>query len=210
MTRILIADDHEVVRRGLNQIISETGDLVVAGEASRGPEALEKILREEYDVVLLDISMPGMSGLDVLKQVKEVKPALPVLILTMYPEEQFATRALQAGASGYLTKESAPNELISAIRKIRSGGKYISASLAERLADVVDTTLNRPAHESLSDREFQVLRMISVGKTVSEIADDLSLSVKTVSTYRTRILEKLDLRNNSEIIRYAIKQRLVE
>lgn len=210
MTRVLIADDHEVVRRGLKQIISETEDLLVAGEASKGPEALEKVLSEEYDVVLLDISMPGMSGLDVLRQIREEKPKLPVLILTMYPEEQFATRALQAGASGYLTKESASTELISAIRKIRSGGKYISASLAERLADVVDSTLTRPAHESLSDREFQVLRMISGGKTVSEIADELSLSVKTVSTYRTRILEKLDLRNNSEIIRYAIKQRLVE
>ncbi len=210
MIKVLIADDHAVVRLGLRQILSETGDIAVADEARNGKEVLDKVARKKIDIILLDISMPGMSGLDILAQLKSEIPALPVLILTMYPEEQFAARALQSGASGYLTKESAPTELVEAIRKIHKGGKYISASLAEKLADIVDMTRSRPPHEKLSDREFQVFRLIALGRTVGEIAGELSLSVKTVSTYRTRILEKTNLKNNSEIIRYAIKQRLVD
>jgi DNA-binding NarL/FixJ family response regulator len=210
MINVLIADDHSIVRTGLKQIISELPDVKVTGEAGDGHEVLEQVRTHEYHLVLLDISMPGMSGLDVLKQIRIERPGLPVLILTMYPEEQFAVRMLRAGASGYITKESAANELIRAIRKVLSGGRYISESLAERLVDVFGPDGEQPLHELLSDREHQVMRLIAEGKPMGEIAEDLSLSVKTVSTYRARILEKLGLKSNSDIIRYALKHSIVE
>jgi DNA-binding NarL/FixJ family response regulator len=210
MIRLLIADDHAIVRSGLRQIISETDNIRVAGEASSGREALEKVDKEEFDVVLLDISLPDRSGLEVLKQLKSEQPHLSVLILTMHPEEQFAVRALKAGASGYVTKESAPDELIEAILRVSKGGKYITASLAERLASVLDSTTEQPPHEVLSDRELEVMRMVASGDAVKDIADKLYLSVKTVSTYRTRILEKMNFKNTAEIIRYALKHNLVD
>lgn len=210
MLRILIADDHPIVREGLKQILAETFDMVVADEASSGQEALDKVWKNDYDVVLLDISMPGRSGLDILKQLKSERPKLPVLILSIHPEEQYAVRALRAGASGYLTKESAPDELIVAIRKVSLSGKYVSSSLAEKLAFDLEIDTEKPIHETLSDREYQVMCMIASGKTVNEIAKELFLSVKTISTYRSRILEKMRMNNNAELIRYAIKNQLVD
>jgi two-component system invasion response regulator UvrY len=210
MIKILVADDHAVVREGLKQILSETPDMVVAGEASSGQEVLNKVRKNNYDVVLLDISMPGRGGLDVLKQLKDEKPGLPVLILSIYPEEQYAVRALRAGASGYLTKESASDELIAAIRKISQGRKYVSASLAEKLAFDMEINAEKPTHEMLSDREYQVMCMIAKGKTIKEIAGELSLSVKTISTYRSRILDKMRMKNNAELTYYAIKNKLVD
>lgn len=209
MTNILIADDHSIVREGLKQVLVDTPDMVVTGEAKDGEEALDKALRNDYDVVVLDISMPGQSGLEVLKQIKSSKPKLPVLILSMYPEDQFALRVLKAGASGYLSKESAPEELINALRKVSSGAKYISSTLLEKIAETLDFNAERPAQEALSDREFQVLCMIASGKSVREIAENLDISIKTVSTYRSRILEKLRMKNNAELTRYAIKNELV-
>jgi len=210
MLRILIADDHPVVRQGLRQTIAETSDMVVVDEASNGWEVLSKVRASSYDVVLLDISMPGRSGVDTLKELKNERPGLPVLILSIHPEEQYALRALRAGASGYLTKESAPDELVAAIRKISTGGKYVSSSLAEILASELGTSDEELPHKTLSDREYQVMRMIALGKTVTEIAEELSLSVKTVSTYRSRILEKMKMKNNAEIMYYAVKNRLVD
>ena len=210
MLRILIADDHPVVRQGLRQTIAETSDMVVVDEAGNGWEVLSKVRASSYDVVLLDISMPGRSGLDILKELKDERPGLPVLILSIHPEEQYALRAFKAGASGYLTKESAPDELVAAIRKISTGGKYISSSLAEILASELGTSNEELSHETLSNREYQVMRMIALGKTVTETAEELSLSVKTVSTYRSRILEKMKMKNNAEITYYAVKNRLVD
>jgi len=210
MLRILIADDHPLFRRGLKQIIAETPDMVVADEAADGREALSKAATGDYDVVLLDITMPFHSGVDVLSQLRNERPTLPVLMLSMHPEEQYAVRALRAGASGYVTKESAPEELVAAIRKVSGGGKYVSASLAERLAAIVQGDGEALPHETLSHREHQVMCLIASGKTVSEAARELSLSVKTISTYRARILEKLNLKNNAELMRYAIKNQLVE
>ena len=210
MLRILIADDHPVFRRGLKQIIEEASDLIVAGEAANGAEALRKARTGDYDVVLLDITMPVKNGVDVLSQLKHDRPALPVLMLSMHPEEQYAVRALRAGASGYLTKESAPEELVAAIRKVSAGGKYVSASLAEHLASIVQSAGESLPHETLSRREYQVMCLIAAGKTVSEVARELSLSVKTVSTYRARILEKLQMKNNAELMRYATQNQLVE
>ena len=210
MIKILIADDHAVVREGLKQIISENPDMLVTDEANNGQEVLNKVSEQHYDVVLLDITMPGRSGLDVLKQLKSKKPKLPVLMLSVHPEEQYAVRTLKAGASGYLTKGSATEELIAAIRKISQGKKYVSSSLAEKLAFDLDMDYEKPRHETLSDREYQVMSMIASGKTVKEIADELSLSVQTISTYRSRILEKMKMKNNAEIIYYAVKQGLVE
>jgi len=207
--KILIADDHAIVREGLKQILVEIDDIIVAGEASDGNQALERVREEAYDLVLLDISMPGMSGLDVLKQMKTERPDLPVLMLSIYPEEQYAVRTLKAGASGYLTKQSAPEELIAAIRKVYKGGKYVSASLAEKLAMFLDADISRPVHELLSDREYQVVVMIASGKTVSEIAAELSLSVKTISTHRSRALSKMGMKTNAEITYYAVKHGLV-
>jgi len=209
MLKILIADDHPVFRRGLKQIIAETTDMVVAGEATNGWEVLSKVRTGDYDLVLLDISMPGKDGMDVLTQLKNERPALLVLMVSMHPEEQYAVRALKAGASGYLTKESAPDELIVAIRKVSTGGKYVSSSLAERLAALLQEDAEALPHEALSSREYQVMCMIASGKTLKEIAGELSLSIKTISTYRSRILEKMKMRNNAELIHYAVKNRLV-
>jgi two-component system, NarL family, invasion response regulator UvrY len=207
--KILIADDHPIVRAGFKQVISDMPDMLVADEAGNGQEVLNLIGKKDYDLVLLDISMPGRSGLEILKDLKSEKPKLPVLILSIYPEEQYAIRALRAGASGYMTKASAPNELILAIRKISEGGKYISASLAEKLAYYLDGDAAKPPHETLSDREYQVMLMIASGKTVTEIANELCLSVKTISTYRTHILEKMKMKNNAEITLYAVQNKLV-
>ncbi len=209
MIKILVADDHAVVRAGLKQIIDATPDMVVADEASTGQEVLEKALRKDYDIVLLDITMPGRSGFDILKELRSQKPNLSILFLSVHPEEQYATRVLRMGASGYITKESVPEELITALLKVASGGKYISSSLAERLAGELEASSAKPPHQILSDREFQVLCMIALGKTVKDIAKELILSVKTISTYRSRILQKMNMRNNAEIIRYAIDNELI-
>jgi len=209
MLRILIADDHPVVRRGLRQIVADSRDMAVVDEATNGWEVLSKVRVSDYDVVLLDIAMPGMDGLDVLTQLKHEKPRLPVLMLSMYPEEQFAIRAFRAGASGYVTKESAPDELVGAIRKVSTGGKYVSSALAEKLALDLERGGKQPPHETLSDREYQVMSLIASGKTVTGIARELSLSVKTISTYRSRILEKMNLKNNAELTNYAIKNGLI-
>jgi two-component system invasion response regulator UvrY len=210
MIKILIADDHTIFREGLKHILAEYPDLVVADEANNGQEVLDKIWKNNYDMVLLDITMPGMTGLEVLKQLKNDKPKLPVLILSMHPEEQYAVRVIRAGASGYLTKESAPDELITAIRKISQGRKYITSSLAERLASEFEADSEKPLHDILSDREYQVLRMIAAGKTVKHIAQELSLSIKTVSTYRTRIMEKMKMKTNAEVMHYVIKHQLLD
>ncbi len=209
MLKILIADDHSIVRKGLKQVLADTADMVVSDEAASTEEALEKALGGDFDVVVLDISMPGRGGLDALKQIKSQKPKLPVLILSMYSEEQYALRVLKAGAAGYLTKESAPDELIGAIRKVSKGMKYVSAHLAEEIAFALDADADRPIQEILSDREFQVLCMIASGKTTREIADALSLSIKTINTYRLRVLEKMRMKNNAELTHYAIKNKLV-
>jgi len=209
MIKILIADDHAIVRAGLKQILEGTSDLMVAGEVASGREVLELIRQEEFNVLVLDISLHGKSGLDVLKNVKSENPQLPVLVLSMHPEEQYAVRVLKAGASGYLTKESAPDELIAAIRKVARGGKYITASLAERLAFELEHNASQPIHASLSDREYSVMCLLASGKTVTAIAEELCLSPKTISTYRARILEKLRLKTNAEVMRYAMQHGLI-
>jgi DNA-binding NarL/FixJ family response regulator len=210
MIKVLIADDHPVVRKGLREIVKEAFHVAIADEVSNGQEVLERVAKNDYDVVLLDISMPGRNGLDVLKELKGQKPKLPVLVLSIHPEEQYAVRVLKAGASGYLTKESAQDELISAIQKVSTGRKYISPSLAERLALDLEMGAEKPPHESLSDREYQVMCMIASGKTVKEIAEELFLSVKTVSTYRARLLDKMRMKSNAELTYYAIKHRLID
>ena len=209
MIKILIADDHAIVRKGLKQILADAPDIASIDEASSGQEALKKVRENNYNMVLLDISMPGMSGVDVLKQLKTERPKLPVLILTMHPEDQYAVRILKAGASGYLTKESAPDELISAIQKVWRGGRYISPSLAEKLACDLDSTAIQLLHERLSDREYQIMTMLASGRSTKEIASELSLGMPTVSTYRFRILQKMNLKNNAELINYAIKYNLL-
>jgi two-component system, NarL family, invasion response regulator UvrY len=208
--KILIADDHAIVREGLKQILAETSDMIVAGEATNGREVLEQVRKEDWDLVLLDLAMPGKDGLETLKELKLEKPKLPVLVLSIYPEEQYAVRLLRAGAAGYLTKESAPEELIAAIRKVSQKGKYISLSLAEKLAFYLEADGERPRHEMLSDREYKVMLMIASGKTVTEIADEMCLSIKTVSTYRVRALNKMGLKNNAEFTYYALKHGLVD
>jgi len=210
MIRLLIADDHAIVRRGLKQIISETSDMFVVAEACSGSEALEKGSENNYDVVLLDISMPGRSGLDVLRQLKRKKPRLPVLMLSVHPEEQYAVRALRAGASGYMTKESAPDELIAAIRKISRGGKFVSSSLAEKLISELGGNGEKPLHEVLSDREYQMLCLFAKGGSIKEIAYELSLSTQTVSTYKNRILSKMKMGSLADIVKYAIQHGLID
>lgn len=210
MLRILIADDHPIVRQGLKQILSEESDVKVLGEAQNSHEVLNFVQKQDWDVVILDITMPGRGGLDVLKELKQQRPKLPVLILSMHPEDQYALRALKAGANGYLTKESCTEELVKAIRKILNNGKYISPSLAEKLASNLEVNKSKSPHEQLSDREYQVMCMIASGKTISQIAEELSLSVKTIGTYRTRILEKMKMKTNAELTHYAIKNELVD
>lgn len=210
MIRVLVADDHPLVRQGVRQTLGETPDIRVAREAVDGHEVLEAVRHRDCDVLLLDITMPGIHGLDVLKQVKRDRPDLPVLVLTMHSEEQFALRSLKAGAAGYLTKEALPAELVRAIRKVHAGGKYVSPTLAERLAQELELGMERAPHERLSDREYQVLCLLARGRSVGEIAAELALSVKTISTFRTRILEKMNLRTNADLIHYAIRHRLVE
>jgi len=210
MISVVVIDDHAVVREGLKRIISENPGMAVTGEAGDGYEAMNAVKSNPCDVVLLDISMPNKNGLDVLKQIRAESPRLPVLVLSMHAEDQYAIRVLRAGAAGYLTKESAPAKLVQAIRKVVRGGKYVSQTLAEKLVFDLDSDPDKVPHETLSDREFQVLCMIASGKTVGIIAEELALSVKTISTYRVRILEKLQMKNNAEITRYAIKQGLVD
>ena len=210
MIKVLIADDHPIVRQGLRQILSGIPDMEVAGEAANARETLDQVRAGGWDVLVLDITMPDRSGFDILKDLKLGQPQLPVLVLSIHAEEQLAIRVLKAGASGYLTKENAPGELVKAIRKVVSGGKYISRGLAETLAFNLDVGSDRPPHEALSDREFQVMQLMARGKTVTEIADTLSLSAKTVSTYRNRLLQKMNLETNAEIIRYAIENRLID
>ena len=209
MIKILVIDDHAIVRQGLKQILAETPDLVVTGEASSGVEALQKIRTGQWDVVVLDISLPDPSGLIVLQQIKSEYPELPVLVLTMHAEDQYAVRVLKAGAAGFLTKESAPDQLVSAINRVASGGRYVSPSLAEKLVSDLGSDPRKARHEVLSDREFQVLCMIAAGKTLTKIAEELGVSVKTVSTHRTRLLKKMRLKNNAELVHYAIRNGLV-
>ncbi len=204
--RVLITDDHPIVRRGLRQIVACETDMNVT-EAENGAEALRLIDTAEFNVVLLDLSMPGMSGLEVLSQIRTRRPQLPVLVLSAHPEAEFAVRIIKAGASGYLNKHLAPEELVTAIRRVVSGRKYIGAEVAELIADSLGKDEDE-THAALSDREFQVMSLIGAGKTVSEIADEIALSVKTVSTYRTRILEKMNLKNNAELMRYVIENKI--
>lgn len=208
--RVLIADDHSIVRQGLKQILSDTPDLVVAGEADDGVKAMQMVRQGEWDVVLMDVSMPDRNGIDALKLIKKEFPKLPVLILSMHPEEHYALRALKAGAAGYLTKQMAPEQLVHAIRQVASGKKYLSAAVAEELANALGEDTDRPAHEKLSDREYQTLCMIASGKTLTQIGLELNLSVKTVSVYRARLLEKMKLKNNAELTHYGLKHGLVE
>ena len=208
--RILIADDHAIVRRGLKQILADEADVDVIGEAGDAHEVRKLVREKPWDVVVLDLNMPGGTGLDLLNEIKSLRPELPVLIVSIFPVEQFGVRVIRAGAAGYLTKDSAPEELVAAIRKEREGGKYISPSRAENIASAMSNDSSKLPHESLSDREFEVLLLIAKGKTVSQIAEQLILSVKTVSTYRSRILEKLAMSSSAELMHYAIRQGLAE
>lgn len=210
MIRILIADDHAIVRGGLKQLLSGESDFTVAGEAANGLEALKQIREQPFDVVLMDMSMPGRSGIELIKQIKSEKPRLAILVLSMHKEEQYAVRALKAGALGYLTKESAPDQLVAAIRKVASGGAFISSGVAERLALELGGNHDADPHALLSDREYQIFRMIVSGAPIGGIADELSLSVKTVSTHKTRILQKMRMTSSAELIHYAIRHQLVE
>lgn len=210
MIRILIADDHTILRDGLKQILSECRDMVVAGEADNGLDALKKVREEEWDVVVLDMSMPGKSGIELVKQIKSEKPKLPILILSMHKEDLYAVRTLKAGASGYLCKDSASAQLVSAIRKVANGGIFISPEVAEKLAYGLRPMSDAPPHTLLSDREYQVFMMLVQGKGLTEIADELNLSVKTVSTHKTRIQEKMNADNLSVLIKYAIKHDLLD
>src|SRR2546421_2963447 len=210
MIKVVVVDDHAVVREGLKRIIAENDGMMVSGEAADGFEAMQVLRKQPCDVVLLDITMPNKSGLDVLKELHAEAPRLPVLVLSMHPEDQYALRVLRAGAAGYVTKESAPAKLVQAIRKVVRGGRYVSPTLAEKLVYDLGTQTDKAPHEILSDREYQVLCMIGSGKTLTQIAEELALSVKTISTYRVRILEKLKMNNNAEMTRYAIKEGLVD
>ncbi len=206
---VLIADDHAILRKGLIEILNESFPSLQYFEASNGLEALQICRKEKLDFILLDISMPGRNGLDTLKQIRSDGNNTPVLILSVQPEDQYAIRVLKAGASGFLNKDSAPEELLNAVNQVLSGKKYISSSIAEKLADSIGTSFDKPLYENLSDRELQVLQFIASGKTVSEIAKEISLTVNTISTYRARILDKLKLNNNAELTRYALDNNLV-
>jgi two-component system, NarL family, invasion response regulator UvrY len=210
MIKILIADDHVIVRKGMIQVLASAPDIQVADEASTGQEVLDKVRKRSYDAVVLDISLPGKSGLEILKQIKIEYPALPVLILSMFPEDHYAMRVLKAGGAGYITKENANTELVAAIRVISQGRKYITASLAEKLAEEMRPDNNKLPHQKLTDREYNILCLIAKGRSSGEIANDLSLSVKTIATYRSRLLEKMGMKSNSELTHYAAQHRLVE
>jgi DNA-binding NarL/FixJ family response regulator len=210
LRRILIIDDHEVVRDGLKKIFEEQPSKANFGEASNTAEALKLAREQEWDIAVLDLTLGDRSGLDVLRELKQIRPNLPVLILTMHSEEQYARRAFKGGAAGYVTKDSPRAELLEAINKVVGGGKYLSSALAEKLIVDLERGNDRPVHEMLSDREFEVMRLIASGKTVGEIAEILSLSDKTISTYRSRILEKMGLRTNAELTHYAARNSLVE
>ncbi len=210
MIRVLLADDHSIVRAGVKELLSDTSDIVVAGEAGDGHEVLAQVREREFDVAVLDMSMPGRGGIELIRQVKAEKPKLKVLILSMHSERQYAVRALQAGASGYLTKESAADQLVAAIRRVAAGGAYVSPETAERLALGLDPASDGPLHARLSNREYEVFRMLAAGKSVSEIADALALSVKTVSTHKTRIMQKMHFANAAELIRYALEHGLAD
>jgi len=210
MIKVLIADDHPVVREGLRQILSKATDMVVGGEALNGQEVLDKVQDEKWDVIILDMNMPGKDGFEVLKEIRREKQKLPILILSIQSEEQIGVRVLRAGASGFLSKESAPKELLNAIRKIHTGGKFVSESLAEKLAIEVELKTDEEPHKHLSNREYQVLCSIASGKTILEIATQLSISDKTVRTYRERLMEKMNLKNDVELTHYAIQHKLIE
>ena len=207
--RILIVDDHPIVRQGLRQLLADSADVREVGEAAHGHEVIDLVRQSDWDAVVLDIGLPGRGGIEILKDIKRERPRLPVLILSMHPEDQYAIRALRAGAAGYLTKEAATEKLLEAIRKITDGGRFITAELAERLALELTVDVTESPHASLSDREFEVLRLIGSGLSVGDIADRLSLSVKTVSTYRTRILDKMRMKNNAELMQYVLTNRLL-
>ena len=209
MIRILVADDHTVVRRGLRQILLEGFPGAHVEEVGDAEDLIKNVVKAEWDVVISDLSMPGRSGLDALQQIKQMQPNLPVLILSIHPEEQYALRVLKAGASGYLSKDMAPDELVNAVKKVMLGKKYITAAVAEKLAAMLDQDHNKPLHEYLSDREFNVLKMLAAGRSVSEIAESLFLSVTTVSTYRSRIMAKMNLKNNAELTLYAMENKLL-
>ncbi|HEY3818532.1 MAG TPA: response regulator transcription factor [Polyangiaceae bacterium] len=210
MIKVLVADDHAIVRRGLRQILADTEDIMVGGEAGTAQEALALVRSERWNAVILDISLPGASGLGLLAEIHKERPELPVLVLTVHSEEQYAVRAIKAGAAGFLTKESAPERLIDAVRKVASGGRYVSAELAENLASFLAGETAGAPHERLSDREFEIMKMLGSGRTVSEVARELTLSVKTVSTHRTRILKKMGMKTNAELTHYAVRTRLVD
>lgn len=208
--RVLLADDHKLFRDGVKRILIEQTDVTAIGEAGNSQEVLDMVREKHWDVVVLDIKLPGRSGLDVLKELRLSNPKLPVLMLSMYPEDQFAVRVLKAGASGYLTKTSAARELVSAIRQVARGRKYVSAAVAKILAEAISNQSEHQPHELLSNREYEIFRLIASSKTVGQIARELALSVKTVSTHRAHILEKMKLKNNAEIVQYALVQGLVE
>lgn len=210
MIKILVVDDHAVVRRGLRQILAETQDLHVGGEAATASEAMEKVQAERWDVIVLDVGLAGKSGLDLIGDIRKHRPEARVLVLTMFSEEQYAVRAIRAGAAGFLTKESAPEKLVDAVRKVASGGRFITPELAETLASMVAGEGSGKPHERLSNREFEILKLIGSGRTVSQIAEDLTLSVKTVSTHRTRILHKMDMKTNAELTHYVVRSGLVD
>lgn len=210
MITVLVADDHAVVRRGLRQILAETPDIIIGAEAATVQEVLRLVREQRFSAIVLDISLPGGSGIELLSEIRQERPGLPILILTAHSEEQYAIRAIRAGAAGFLTKESAPDQLIGAVRKVAGGGRYISGELAEQLASVLAGESEGAPHERLSNREFEILKMLASGKTVSEVAVVLSLSVKTVSTHRTRILKKMQMRTNAELTAYAVRRGLVE
>ncbi len=209
MITVLVADDHAVVRRGLRQILAETPDILVGAEAATAHDVMRLVRDQRFNAVVLDISLPGGSGIELLGEIKRERPGLPVLILTAHSEEQYAIRAIRAGAAGFLTKETAPEKLIEAVRKVAAGGRFIGAELAEQLASALAGESNGAVHERLSDREFEILKMLASGKTVSEVAAILSLSVKTVSTHRARMLKKMQMRTNAELTHYAIRNGLV-
>ncbi|MEO1477248.1 MAG: response regulator transcription factor [Bacteroidota bacterium] len=210
MTRVLIADDHAVVRRGLAEIVNEALDLKVTGQAADGEELVGLLRGGQGDLVVMDLKMPGLDGLDLVKQLRHEFPTMPILVMSMHPEDQFAVRVLRAGATGYLTKNSAPTDLVRAVRKVAEGRRYVSPQMAETLLDAMDSDPEEAPHEALSDREYQVLRLLASGKLINEISEELALSPKTVSTYRLRLLQKMNMKSNAEITRYALENDLIQ